>query len=270
MKYLVYVALAFVAGLLFLPKSGTSEIRNLPLLILIASLLLIFILVRILKYAILTIKAKRILKNNGAEIYEIRFLPWASAFNGHYSIVFKYKGQSVQLVFLSRKIKYQRYHFDSIDLIEFYRSNRVVFQSIKAKGAIISKLVETNQVGKQRIKWNNFTQIRAIVFDKFYFSNNERTYPVNREPVEEVMENLPHAFQLFLDKLNGKDVALVDVFEAADRNIVMESRKAMHKLALRTCIFHNFSIYLIRHKYLLSFSLFCFKNNFLRANNLTA
>ena len=63
----------------------------------------------------------------------------------------------------------------------------------------------------------------AIVFDKFYFSNDERTYPVNREPVEDVMENLPHAFQLFLDKVNGKDVALVDVFEAADRNIVMEA-----------------------------------------------
>ena len=63
----------------------------------------------------------------------------------------------------------------------------------------------------------------AIVFDKFYFSDNERTYPVNREPVEDVMENLPHAFQLFLDKLNGKDVALVDAFEAADRNIVMEA-----------------------------------------------
>lgn len=65
----------------------------------------------------------------------------------------------------------------------------------------------------------------AIIFDKFYFSDNERKYPENRQPLEEVPGNLPHAFQLFLDKVCGKDieVPLVDVFEAADRNIVMEA-----------------------------------------------
>ena len=41
MKYVVYIAVLFVCGLLFLPRTGTTKIRNLPLLLFILSLVLI-------------------------------------------------------------------------------------------------------------------------------------------------------------------------------------------------------------------------------------
>lgn len=166
MKYFVYVALAFIAGLLFLPASGTTEIRNLPLLLFILSLFLIFILIRFFKYVFLMAKTKKQLKKIGVHNIKIKFFPLASFFKGRYSITFSHKNQLAQIILLSRKRKYQRYHFDSISKLEFYRSNRVVFNNIKAKGATISKLVETTLVGKQRLKWDDAAEIRIILFDK--------------------------------------------------------------------------------------------------------
>ena len=73
---------------------------------------------------------------------------------------------SLSVILLSRKRKYQRYHFDSIDQLEFYRSNRVVFKGRKIRGAVMSELVETTRVGKQKIKWDDTAEIRVIIFDK--------------------------------------------------------------------------------------------------------
>jgi len=166
MKYFVYVALAFIAGFLFLPAMGTTEIRNLPLLLFILSLILLFILIRFFQYALLVVKTKKQLKKIGIHHIKIKFFPWNSFFHGHYSVTFPHKNQVAQIVLLSRKRKYQRYHFDSIKKLEFYRSNRVVFKAALPKGATVSKLVETKLVGKQRLKWDDAAEIRIILFDK--------------------------------------------------------------------------------------------------------
>jgi len=167
MKYFVYIALLFICGFLFLPAMGTTEIRNLPLLLFILSLVLLFILIRFFQYALLVVKTQRQLKKMGVHKTKVKFFPWMSFFHGHYSITFSHNNKVAQIILLSRKRKYQRYHFDSINKLEFYRSNRVVFNDIKAKGGTISKLVETNLVGKQRINWDDDAEIRIIVFDKF-------------------------------------------------------------------------------------------------------
>ena len=166
MKCLVYVSLALIAGFLFLPRTGTTEIRNLPLLLFILSLILIFVLIRFFKYVLLVLKTQKQLKKSGIRKTKLKFFPLASFFHGHYSITFSYGDEKTQIILLLRKRKYQRYHFDSVNKLEFYCSNRVVFNSIKTKGATISKLVETNLVGKQRIKWDDTAEIRMIVFDK--------------------------------------------------------------------------------------------------------
>lgn len=166
MKYFVYIALLFICGFLFLPAMGTTEIRNLPLLLFILSLVLLFILIRFFKYVLLVVKTQKQLKKSGIKEAKIEFFPWASFFHGHYSITFFHKNKISQIILLSRKRKYQRYHFDSVNKIEFYRSNRVVFNNIKAKGATISKLVETNLVGKQRLKWDDAAEVRIIIFDR--------------------------------------------------------------------------------------------------------
>ncbi len=166
MKYAVYIAILFVCGLLFLPQPGTTEVRNLPLLLVILSFVLILILIRFFKYVLLVTKIQKQLKEIGKQQTKVKFFPWDSFFHGHYSITFTHKNKIAQIILLSRKRKYQRYHFDSINKLEFYRSNRVVFNGGKEKGATISKLVETNLVGKQKIKWDDAAEIRMIVFDK--------------------------------------------------------------------------------------------------------
>ena len=166
MKYFVYVVLVILGGFLFLPQTGTSEIRNPWLLILILSLVVISILIRLLKYILLMAKTKKLLKQNEKKVLQIRFLPLASLFRGHYSITFECEDKIAQIILISRKRNYLRYHFDSINRLEFYQSNRVVFKNTKVYGATISNLVETQRVGKQRIKWNDSANIRMIVFDR--------------------------------------------------------------------------------------------------------
>ena len=167
MKYLVYFILLFIAGLIFLPRTGTTEIRNKPLLIFVIFLIVIRILIRFFKYVLLMVKARRLLKQNRKKVIKIRFFPWASLFHGQYSITFQSENEIAQIILISKKRKYQRYHFDSINRLEFYQANRVVFRSSRIRGATISNLVEINQVGKQRIKWDDAAKIRMIVFDKY-------------------------------------------------------------------------------------------------------
>lgn len=166
MKYFFYVGLVLIAGALFLPKAETSEIRNQPLLIFILSLIFISISIRFFKYVFLMAKTKKLLKQNKKKVIQIRFLPWASLFHGQYSITFQSQDKITQIILISKKRKYQRYHFDSTSRLEFYRASRVVFKINGNKGVAISKLVEINQIGKQKIKWDDTAQIRMIVFDK--------------------------------------------------------------------------------------------------------
>lgn len=166
MKYVVYAILFFASVLLFFPRTGNTEIRNLPLLLVLLSLMLLFVLIRFCKYVVLVIKVNKHLKQSGIEGTKIKFLPWASFFHGHYSISFSYEGKKAQILLLSRKRKYQRYHFDSIHRLEFYRANRVVFKSTKIRGGTISELVEVKQVGKQSLAWDADAELRAILFDR--------------------------------------------------------------------------------------------------------
>ena len=88
-------------------------------------------------------------------------------------MTFERDGERLQLVFLIKKKRYPHYHCKDIDRIEFYRSNRVVFQAARHKGAIISDLVETKLVGKQRIKWKHKAEgeksMDILCFDKLPF-----------------------------------------------------------------------------------------------------
>ena len=166
MKYLLYAVAAFCSILLFFPKTGTSEIRNLPLLIAILAIVAIGIAVRFLKCVLLFCKAKKALARCGVKLEKVRFFPWASLFHGQYSLTFFHENRLVEMVLLSRKRKYRRYHFESVEKLEFYRANRVVFRNSHIRGATISNLVEVQRVGRQRIRWDPSAQVRVILFDR--------------------------------------------------------------------------------------------------------
>ena len=165
MKYVVYAILAIIAFFTFVPKTGTTEIRNLPLLICLLVIAVIFVLFALIRCIVLFQKAKKAIKKSGCDIIKTRFNPFAERLHGRYSVTFKRNGKIICARFLIKHIKYPRYHFEEADLVEFYCSNRVVFQSTKERGAVISDLVETKKVGEQRLMWDE-SEYNVIVFNK--------------------------------------------------------------------------------------------------------
>jgi predicted dehydrogenase len=68
------------------------------------------------------------------------------------------------------------------------------------------------------------TQGHAYVANgKLFFQSEHVAGADGKEPWEKLPEAWPHAFELYLDALNGKNVPLVDVEEAAVRSSVMEA-----------------------------------------------
>ena len=165
MKYVLYVIAAFVAFLLFMPTTDSKQIRNLPLLIALLVIIAGLILWYLIRRVAFLQKVKKALKNNSCEIVKVCFNPFAARLHGRYSVTFKSNGKIINALLLIRRKKYQRYHFESAELIEFYRSNRVVFRSTKVRGATISDLVETKLVGKQKLKWEK-SDCNIIIFNK--------------------------------------------------------------------------------------------------------
>lgn len=147
MKIVVGFFLAFVSALLFLPSGNSTQIRNIPLLITIGCFVLLLLIIRLLKYIILMIKANNILQKNGYIWDGFRVVPFSLIMR------FRCKREVLSVAFVITKKKYQRCHFKDSDHIEFYRSYRVVFGSNKTKGPIVSNLVETELVGRRWIKW---------------------------------------------------------------------------------------------------------------------
>ena len=158
MKYLVYAVLLFIAGMFFLPKSGTSQIRNIPLLIAIVCIILAVAVFKILKQAVIFFKVKKQLLNNKYKIIK------ASYFSNIVAETGIYDKKILNIVILNRKNKYVRYHFNSADKVSFYKS--VVVASKNGKG--VSRFSETRLTGKRKIKWSDEGSVseRILVIDK--------------------------------------------------------------------------------------------------------
>ena len=165
MKYVVYTILAIIAFFLFMPTTDGKEIRNLPLLIALLVIIAGFLLWQLIRRAVFMGKVKKTLKKSGCDIIKTHFNPFATRLHGRYSFTFKAKEKKVTARLLIRRRKYQRYHFADMENLEFYSSNRVVFNSTKILGATISNLVETKRVGKQKLKWDK-ADCNIIIFDK--------------------------------------------------------------------------------------------------------
>ena len=165
MKYVLYIIAAIVAFLLFFPTTGSNQIRNLPILIAILVIAAGFVLFALIRRVMLFQKIKKTIKKRGCEIIKSAFNPFSARLHGRYLVTFKSNGKIINALLLIRRKKYQRYHFENADYLEFYQSNRVVFRSIKSRGATISDLVETKLVGKQKLKWDE-AHCNIVLFDK--------------------------------------------------------------------------------------------------------
>ena len=153
MIYAIYSGLAFIALLLFVPAHGSYVPRNLPLLLTLISLYLLYYIIRFFKYIILLSKTASLLKRQGYMIRRVRIFPFASFFRGEYSLLAEKRGELYSFFFLVRKRWHYRYHFDSRERLEFYASNRLM---IIGRGRFYSHrtiMVQTRRAGKHRLKW---------------------------------------------------------------------------------------------------------------------
>ena len=161
MKYLIYAALLFIASLLFLPESGSTEIRNPEILMVIAAIILIILTVKLIKLAVFAGKVKNELRENKYEIKKARL-----GFGKVYIVAENHK-KTLEICVLMRKKSYYKYHFANENRIELYKTTVGAVRS----GRDIAKMTKSAEVklaGIIRIAPSKTEGAkRFIVFDQF-------------------------------------------------------------------------------------------------------
>lgn len=167
MYYLVYCLIAIVLLGIFLPDGIGGEIHN-PYLLLFLSIVAITILaVKFFKYLHFCLSVKKELKSKGYEIIHFSIMP--ILLRKKQSIIAKKneKTVSVSLIYVTRK--YLRYHFESINRIELYKSTRLAIKPSPRQAHMISPKVETRNVSTKILKWEESAkeQTKLVVFNVF-------------------------------------------------------------------------------------------------------
>lgn len=178
MKYLVYTILTLIAVALFVPKTGTTQIRNLPLLLALLSLIAIFLLIRSVQYIALILRTRHHLRKNGYQIQKTSVLPHPI---NKYNLIAHNEGQPLHIVCILRKRPYWRYHFDSINRLEYYKSASTAIRSGGGYSAkLYSKSVETRYMGKSKLPFQQEDAGTAVLIINrmpCYVSSNTRRNP---------------------------------------------------------------------------------------------
>ncbi len=158
MKTMIWLGVLFAAMLLFLPDSGSSIPRNLPLLLVICALFLLYAAVMLARRVILLGRTVRLLEGQGFVITRRRIAP-----TGSY-ILAKMAGETVCIRLLIRSRPYLRYHFETPTRIELYRTGGTTVR-LSSRGTLSRGAIEERCVRKKR-----FTAQKAdrtvFLFDK--------------------------------------------------------------------------------------------------------
>ena len=170
MKIVIYSIILFFGGLLFLPRSVGSPIRNIPLLLTIIIIICVFYLVRFIKYVVLILRTKKFFKQRGMKLIRWSVIPDIPWMHGYYNMTFKNNDHTVNILFMVKKQKYQHYYFESTQKVEFYKYIRQVFNSSNVYGPKISNHVENKLIGKQKLLWREPAEdgktTNILLFDK--------------------------------------------------------------------------------------------------------
>ena len=141
MKYILYTILAIVGLILFLPEPGSTQIRNIPILIFIILCVAVYLIYRLIRLVSLQRKIKKVIISCGMEIGKSRILL------GSGYIVAKSGDKNICVRCFVRRHKLCRYHFASDDIIEFYKSSMAMVKK-SSSGAFAKGAVETRKVGE--------------------------------------------------------------------------------------------------------------------------
>ena len=166
--YVVYCLIAIILLGIFLPDGVGGEIHNPYLLLFLSIIAVTILLVKFFKYLRFCLSVKKELKSKGYEIIHFSILP--ICLRKKQSIIAKKneKTVNVSLIYVTRK--YLRYHFESTDKIELYKSTRLAIKPSVRQANIISQKIETRKVSTKILKWeenNEGKQTKLIVFNTF-------------------------------------------------------------------------------------------------------
>ena len=160
MKYVVYFMLFFIAFLLFVPETGSNEIRNPEFLMAIAAIILVILIVKLIKLAFFAGKVKKELRENK---YEIKKARWGL---GKVYIVAENRKETLEICVLMRKKSYYKYHFANKNRIELYKTTVGAVRSGRDI-AKVTKSAEVKLAGIIRIAPPKIENAkRFIVFDQ--------------------------------------------------------------------------------------------------------
>ena len=161
MKYIIYFILLFIAFLLFVPETGSTEIRNSELLLAIAAIILIILIVKLIRLVLFAGKVKIELRENKYEIKKARFGI------GKIYIVAENHRETLEICVLMRKKSYYKYHFANENRIELYKTTVGAVRSGRDI-AKVTKSAEVKLAGIIRIAPSKTENAkRFIVFDQF-------------------------------------------------------------------------------------------------------
>ncbi len=146
MKWLFYIFLVFLAGILFLP-SHTGEPRNLPLLIAIVSTFVLFWLLRFIRTFVFACRTAHLLKKQSFKIKKmIVFFKTAYIVAENDNCVYSismYRG-------INQKY---RYHFEKANVLEVYKTTRTTFSGRRfSDGGSGAKMTHTVYSGETMTK----------------------------------------------------------------------------------------------------------------------
>ncbi len=171
MYYLVFCLIAMVLLGIFLPDGVGGEIHN-PYLLLFLSIIAVTILaVKFIKYLHFCLSIKKKLKNKGYEIIHFSIMP--IRLRKKQSIIAKKKEKVVNVSLIYETRKYLKYHFESVEKIELYKSTRLAIKPSPRQAHMISQKVETRKIASKNLKWitnadkNCENQIKIVVFNAF-------------------------------------------------------------------------------------------------------
>lgn len=158
MEFIIYAIILALSAGLFLPKYG-GERRNVPVFVIIASIIAILLIVKLLKYILLVFKVKKLLTKNGYTVTQIHIIPKLKN-SKCYHISSTRDEKTVNVYITKRRNSHVTYHFETENKAEIYKHTRLAIKPSVRQAYIVSPKVENRKMGEEYFFWeeSDFTQ----------------------------------------------------------------------------------------------------------------
>ena len=158
MEFIIYAIVLAVSAGLFLPKYG-GERRNVPIFVIIASIIAIRLIIMLLKYVLLVFKVKKVLTKNGYSVTQTSFVPNLKN-SKCYHVSGEKDGKTVNVYITKRRNSYVTYHFENENKAEIYKHTRLTIKPSVRQAYIVSPHVERRKMGEENFFWqeNDFSE----------------------------------------------------------------------------------------------------------------